>query len=80
MIAKLLLSADADVNAATPNGITPIEIAACLGYWRVLDVMCSAPSADVNTMVTKPPHAQQATVVDSLLRAITKACLACLRS
>lgn len=50
--ATLLVKAGADVNARnSKRSITPIMIAGAVGHFRLLEVMASHPTADVNVQV-----------------------------
>ena len=50
--ARLLLEAGADVNARNSKRcITPIMIAGAVGHFKLLEIMATHPSADVNVQV-----------------------------
>ena len=50
--AEVLLEAGANVNALDHHANTAIMIGSALGHARVLETLCSAHSADLNTQVS----------------------------
>ena len=49
--AKVLLDAGSDVNAKGSIGITPVHVAAGLGFARVLELFLEQPNCNINAEV-----------------------------
>ena len=50
--AKILIEAGSDVNAKGETGLTPVHIAAALGYSRLLKLLLNTPSCKVDAQVS----------------------------
>ena len=54
--AKILIEAGSDVNAKGETGLTPVHIAAALGYSRLLKLLLDNPSCKVDARVSITTH------------------------